>query len=232
MPIGGKRSKRSEVNLEKHLEEKRSIIRIRNEDDLCTARALVVAKAKLDNDPQYKSIVDHRWPMQTRLAKELHQNAGVPLGPCGIEQAKQFRAYLAEYQINIVSKEYNNNIINNGPEKDKKIYLYMHDNHYDVITKMPGFFARSCYCHTCKKAYDHHEDHVCPNECECCGFFPICPKESWLTCQDCHRQFKSQRCYDQHKQSSGNARPHCKRLMICTKCQKIVRQYKQVPEKH
>ena len=82
MPIGGKRSKRSEVNLGKHLEKKRSIVRIRNDGDLSMERALVVAKAKLDNDPQYKSIVDHRRPMQARLAQELHQNAG---GPCGIE---------------------------------------------------------------------------------------------------------------------------------------------------
>ena len=154
------------MNLGKHLEKKRSIVRIRNDDDLCMARALVVAKAKLDNDPQYKSIVDHRRPMQTRLAQELHQNAGAPLGPCGIEQAKQFQAYLTEYQINIVSKEYENKIIYAGPEKDKKIYLYMHNNHYDVITKMPGFFAHKYYCHACKKVYDHLEDHICLNECK------------------------------------------------------------------
>ena len=196
------------------------------------ARALLVVKAKLDNDPQYKSIVDHHRPMQTRLAQELHQNAGVPLGPCRIEQAKQFQAYLAEYQINIVSKEYSYNVIYSGPEKDKKIYLYMHDNYYDVITRMPGFLAHSYYCHMCKNACDHHEDDLCPNECKCCGFSPICPEESWRTCQDCHRQFKSQRCYDQHKQSRGNARPVCERLIKCLKCQKIVRQYKQVPEKH
>ena len=209
MPIGGKRSKRSEVNLGKHLEKKRSIVRIRNDDNLCMARALVVAKAKLYNDPQYKSIVDHRGTMQTRMAQELHQNANVPLDPCGIEQAKLFQAYLFEYQINIVSKEYNNNIIYAGPEKDKKIYLYMHNNHYDVITKMPGFFTRNYYCHACKKAYDHLENHVCPNECKCCGFFPICPEESWRSGRNCRRQFKSQRCYDQHKQSRGGARPIC-----------------------
>ena len=121
MPIGGKRSKRSEVNLGKHLEKKRSVVRIRNDDDLRMARALVVAKAKLDNDPRDRQIRDHRWPMQTRLARELHQNANVPLGPCGIEQAKLFQAYLTEYQINIVSKEYENKIIYAGPEKDKKI---------------------------------------------------------------------------------------------------------------
>ena len=44
MPTGGKRSKRSEVNLEKHLKKKKSIIRIQNQDELCMARALVVTK--------------------------------------------------------------------------------------------------------------------------------------------------------------------------------------------
>ena len=77
MPSGGKGNKRSEINLEKHLEKKRSIVRIQNDDDLCMARALVVAKARLDNDHQYKYVADYRKPMQTRLAQELHQNAGV-----------------------------------------------------------------------------------------------------------------------------------------------------------
>ena len=84
-------------------------------------------------------IMDHRGTIQTRFAQELHQNAGVPLGPCGIEEAKQFQAYLADYQISIVSKEYGNKIIYAGPEKDKKIYLYMDNSHYDVITKMLDF---------------------------------------------------------------------------------------------
>ena len=48
MPHGGKRSKHSEINLEKHLIQKRSIVRIQNSDDLCLARALVVAKAKIN----------------------------------------------------------------------------------------------------------------------------------------------------------------------------------------
>ena len=235
MPSGGKGSKRSEINLEKHLEKKRSIVRIQNDDDLCMARALVVAKAKLDNNPQYKSVVDHRRPMQTRLAQELHQNAGVPLGPCGIEEAKQFQAYLADYQISIVSIEYSSKIIYAGPEKDKKIYLYLHNNHYDVITKMPGFFARVYYCHTCNKAYEHQEEHRCLSACKCCWFPSECPEVSWRTCQDCqdcHRLFKSQQCYEQHKQSRGDARSVCQSLVKCTKCQKVVRRCKQLPEKH
>ena len=218
MPSGGKGNKRSEINLEK----KRSIVRIQNDDDLCMARALVAAKAKLDNDHQYKYVADYRKPMQTRLAQELHQNAGVPLGPCGLEQAKQFQAYLTDYQINIVSKEYSNKIIFTGPEKEKKIYLYMHNNHYDVITKMPGFFACNYYCHTCKKAYNNQEEHRCPNACNCCGFPSECPIVSWQTCQDCHRLFKSQQCYQQHKQSRGDAQSVCQSLVKCMKCLKVV----------
>ena len=171
-------------------------------------------------------------PLQTRLAQELHQNAGVPLGPCGIEQAKQFQAYLTDYQISIVSKEYGNKIIYAGPEKKKKIYLYMHNNHYDVITKMPGFFVRAYYCHTCKKAYNNKEDHRCPSACKCCRFPSNCPEVSWLACQDCHRLFKSQQCFEQDKQARGDARSVCESLIKRTKCQKTVRRCKQLPEKH
>ena len=168
------------------------------------------------------------------MAQELHANADIPLGPCGIEEAKQFQTYLAEYQINIVSKEYNNKIIYSGPEKDKKIYLYMHNNHYDVITKMPGVFARAYYCHECKKAYSNWETstHLCPNSCKCCGSRPICPELSWMPCNDCGRMFKSQQCYDQHKEPRGKARSVCQSWIKCTQCKKAVRRCCVAPEKH
>ena len=136
MPHGGKGTKRSEVNLERHLTKKRSIIRIQNKEELCLARALVVAKAKIDNNSQYKSIVDHRWPLQTRIAQELDQKANVSLGSCGINEVKQFQTALSEYQINIVSKEHQNAILYTGPEQEKRIYLCLHDNYYDVITSI------------------------------------------------------------------------------------------------
>ena len=49
-PSGGKEGKRTDMNLGKHLVKKRTVILIQNNDDLCMARALVVAKAKIDND--------------------------------------------------------------------------------------------------------------------------------------------------------------------------------------
>ena len=136
---GGTGTKRSQINLEKHLVNKRSIVRIHNTDKLCLARALVVSIAKIENDKKYRSIADSQWPMQTHLAKELHEKAEVPLGACGLNEVKQFQTYLSDYQINIVSKEHQNSILYSGPENEKRIYLYLHDSHFDVITSMPAF---------------------------------------------------------------------------------------------
>jgi hypothetical protein len=85
MPHGGTGRKRDVVNLERFLRKKDCIVQIKNKDELCCARAIVVAKAKLDRDPKYKIIVDHRRAMQTTFAHQLHESiAGVPLGSCGI----------------------------------------------------------------------------------------------------------------------------------------------------
>ena len=60
MPNGGTGTKRSKINLENHLINKRSIVRIQNKDDLCLARAVIVSIAKIENDNRYKYITDHR----------------------------------------------------------------------------------------------------------------------------------------------------------------------------
>jgi hypothetical protein len=142
MPNGGTGAKCSEINLEKHLINKRSIIRIQNTDEICLARALVVAIANIENDNRYISIKDSRGPIQKRLAYYLHQKAGVEIGSCGLDEVKQFQTYLADYQINIVSKEHQNSIIYSGPDKEKHIYLFLHGSNFDVISSMPEFFVR------------------------------------------------------------------------------------------
>lgn len=91
------------------------------------ARALVIA---IDSRDRYIRMSDR--PLQTHLAQELDQNAGVPLGPdspCTLGQAKRFQAYLTDCQISTVSKEYGNKIIYAGPDKEKT-YLYVHNDHY------------------------------------------------------------------------------------------------------
>ena len=44
-----------------------------------------------------------------------------------------------------------NGIVYHGPTAEKKIYLYYHDNHYDVITSMTAFIKRIYFCASCYK---------------------------------------------------------------------------------
>ena len=53
------------------------MITIKNKHDLCFSRALVSAKAFVDQDPQYQTIFKGQG-LQGHLAYKLHQETGVP----------------------------------------------------------------------------------------------------------------------------------------------------------
>lgn len=87
---------------------------------------------------------------------------------CGFEEVKLFQAVMDDIQIHIVSKEHFNSIIYQGPEAENKIYLYFHDQHYDVIASMPAFLNRNYYCHSSHNGYQHREQHRCNIICSSC----------------------------------------------------------------
>ena len=145
LPKGGVGKRGHYVDLPKMMKDKRWFIRIENNDDLCCARALVTAKTKLEGHEKWSSI-RQGWTIQRELAIDLHQRAGVPLKTCGLNEIKLFQETMADYQINVISKEYFNGIIYSGPEKEKRLYIYHHDDHYDVITSMPAFLSKSYVC--------------------------------------------------------------------------------------
>ena len=169
----GRKKPRNIVNIKEYLHKKRSIITIYNNDDLCLARALVVAIAKVENNPNYKNLTRPGRREQEKKARELHAAANVPLGPCGIPEVALFQKYLTNYEINIVSGDHDNSIIyppttSTAVNNATRIYLYLHRNHYDVITKMPGFLNQSYFCHTCKCVYDNRLGHLCDAMCKSC----------------------------------------------------------------
>jgi hypothetical protein len=107
---------------------------------------------KIDGHEQWNSIQRGRR-IQEELALELHAKARVPLHQCGIEDVQTFQRFLVGYQIHVISREYFNGIAYHGPTAGKKIYLYYHDNHYDVITSMTAFLSRIYFCTNCYKGY-------------------------------------------------------------------------------
>ena len=220
---GKSRKKRTELNITKHLLKSQSVVAIENHDDLCLARALVVAIAKAENDPYYHYLraCDRG---QQRRAIELHANANVPLGPCGLEEVRLFQRHLTRYEINIVSLPQDNAIIYPPPEQaapDKTpIYLALHNNHYDVITKLPSFLKRVYFCRKCRKGYSNKFDHMCPEMCSLCRAYE-CPWDGdTVPCDQCKRTFRSRACYDRHKVRNNGTKSICDTIHKCLKCKR------------
>lgn len=93
VPKGGTRKRCHYVDLDRMMKDKKCFIRIQNHDSLCCARALITAKARLDNDERWNSIRQGR-KIQESLAKDLHHIAGVPLKRCGLDEIKLFQEVL------------------------------------------------------------------------------------------------------------------------------------------
>ena len=223
-PQGSGRSKRTVLNIREYLHKKNTVITIQNNDNLCLARALVVAIAKVENAPNYKNLTRTDRRTQEKEAKKLHVAANVPLGPCGIPEVEMFQKYLTIYEINIVSGNHDNGIIyppNPSTNNVTPIYLYLHDNHYDVITSMPGFLSKSYFCHMCRRAYSHKLNHLCPGMCKSCRSYD-CVVNNPMECNECNRWFKSKACYDRRKEPVGGARSVCQGIKKCEKCGKSV----------
>ena len=227
MPQGSGRSnvKRQILNIRDYLKQKKSVITINNKDNLCLARALVVSIARIEKDPRLVTIMRQESVAQRERAFDLHEAANVPLGSCGLKEVDLFQHYLVNYQIIVVSGDHNNTIIYPphppaSPNPEKSIYLYYQANHYDVITKLPGFLNTNYFCHTCHKGYDHTTDHLCDGMCYSCRGFGCTIEDNGITCQECDRLFKNQACYDRHKQEpiNGGGRTVCETVRKCPKC--------------
>ena len=223
---GNENRKRCGVNLQSRLSRKRCVVTIKNKDELCAARAIVTGIAKVEDFPTYRYYAEGR-PVQRTMALDLHDNAGVPMTPCGIEEIKLFQAVLPWYQLVVVSGDHFNAIIYKGPDTEKPIYLYYHDGHYDLITSMPSFLGRAYYCLKCEKGYNTEDwkHHPCENKCKCCHNTACTDQEevgSWILCAQCHRMFKGPGCFENHQRVGvKNGKTVCQSYAKCQKCGKV-----------
>jgi len=111
------------------------------------------------------------------------------------------------------------------------VHLYLHHEHFDVITTLPAFFGRSYACPICNKGYSNREDHLCNRTgCPGCHLEKHCLFENWVHCKDCNRYLPSQQCYNNHKTSppsTSTAKQQllmsvCEKIKRCPKCEQIV----------
>ena len=205
-----RRTKPAHPTLEVLTARKRSVIRVQNDDELCCARALVVAKARVDQHPKEKAIRQGR-PLQRELALRLHDEARVPPGPCSYDALTAFSAApsFAGYQIILVDAHRSFHITAFGDTRDKQLILLHEKGHYDVITRLPGFFRSSYVCSHCWKPYNTEGKHRCPKrkdlfgacrQKDCPDFLAAYPRGLKATrrCQTYHRDFFGETCFQTH----------------------------------
>ena len=162
--------------------------------------------------------------LQLIYARQLHRNAEVPEGPCGLEEVKKFQAYLSSltppFQLKVFCDQTCKPLFT-GPlktDRDHILYLLKSDHHYDAITTVKGFLNRSYWCDDCDRAFntDDPAHHSCQGRhCFACGCNPCpdCFGKPHLPCEQCHGLFFGSTCFQEHK-SNGR----CEALHTCTTC--------------
>ena len=122
-----------------------------------------------------------------------------------------------------------------GDTQDKQLILLHDHDHYDVITRLPGFFGSSYVCAYCWKPYNTEGQHRCnkKKQCgscrqkECPDFQAAYPRGQKATqrCHSCHRDFFGDTCFDMHlgKDHTGKTNPQssvCFHRRRCPNCLK------------
>ena len=151
----GQKKNPGNISYAEMLKRKRCVVQIQNKDQLFAARAIVTMKVRVDEDPEYRTIMQGRW-RQGFLAKQLHREAGVPEGPCCRDEFAQLQRHVAsEYQITVIEGSqglhwYKDKAYDTAP---KKIVLLKGENHFHGVTSIPALLNRSYYCIHCEKTY-------------------------------------------------------------------------------
>ena len=226
---GGYRKNNTGVKSFAQLLKKTSIITVKNTDNLCLARALVTMKEWVDQDPdKHYENLRKGFPIQERLAKLLHRDAGIPEGTCGFAEVEQMQNYLGPlgYQIKIFHGQngalwFHKEEFNEAP---KKLCLLKMEDHFHGIKSVPGFLNRSYFCHNCNRGFNtqNAENHNCERQnCDKCrrtqgkckSFKDRQPAS--MFCPDCGQSFRGQDCFNAHKRS------RCEKIKKCPLCCKV-----------
>ena len=239
---GNNRIKKATMVLEKLLDKKKSVVKIKNDDELCCARAIVTMKAYCDfgsRDSRYKNLRQGN-PAQGREARELHRVSGVPEGPCGLPEIDTFQKHLPDYQIAVLSLDHNYQIIFKGPPRDKHIILIKVGHHYHGCNSLSGFLGTNYFCIDCETRYqqDDHSHHPCKGKkCHACkqtGCVDFVPGQiSRHQCPRCQRAFFGEQCMGNHyvystldgtrANGAKGIQSVCNTVRKCKQCNRLLR---------
>jgi len=117
----------------------------------CLAHALIIAIARVNCDPKYKSYRNGRGMKQP--VEDLLKASGVNLRNAGgFDELQQFRKYLSDYKIIVYDGLNPSRVMFSGNSVSaKKLYLLYDEKnkHYNVITNLKAAMAKKYICNAC-----------------------------------------------------------------------------------
>ena len=227
----GRVTTRRTKTVKNFMANKRSVLRINNEDDLCLGRAIATALFLVSKKPgraERKSFLEDRRNVQTNATLELYREASVEPRACvdGRATLDRFQTHLRDRVVLCVHSltpgggphlVYKGNV--EGGVDLPYIHLLCHNEHYDVLNSASGFYGTDHYCKNCDRGYNNKKTHPCTRKYAC----PKCLHKGarcvmsgegqGVACHDCDVWYPSLECYDRHKTDKV-----CK--TICPVCKK------------
>ena len=213
--------------LERENKKKRCIVAIKNEDNLCCARAIVTMRARCHKEDGVDALrlwdsLKKGYPVQQQQAQTLHQQAGVAVGACGLPELAKFQQALGpSYQLLVMLRMKPFDLIFKGPDAPHQIRLLKSNDHFDGLTSFPAFLNRSYYCIECQRGFNTNdkENHICEGRrCSACSRFQC---EDYVRgtqptdyCSLCCTKFFGPHCKQHHVESN-----QCQSVKTCLKCQ-------------
>lgn len=166
--------------------------------------------AYVDNK-DYDSIRNPRNNLQNIKAYELAFKLNININhPLGYDEISRVENYLKQYQILILNGDNANEFDYIGPVKEKKIVLYLKDNHYDFVKSLPAFFDKYYFCYKCLKGYSVYENHPCNEVCKKCKDKNCSNENKFVKCDFCGVLCKSNECLMNHRLKICGKIPKCK----------------------
>ena len=201
--------------------------------DMCLARSLIVSyniskyHNQVDKTSFLKKVKDSRRLYQFKLAKKLHEQTGVSVKSCGIDELKIFENFLKRQVVLFTSDGYKRIIYSGNPNFGKfgKLFIFLHNNHYTPIISPKALYCKSFFCKYCLKLYNTKQDHFCKYTCNLCNRTKdLCVPGVAKTCTECNFRFSNVECYDIHKSNNtSNQKSRCDTIKKCNNCTKILR---------
>jgi hypothetical protein len=211
MPVGfggdGMKSRGRPLEIMARL--KTSIVQVKAETN-CLTHALHIAKARVDNDPNYKAYCDSRKRKILPAVQHLLQMSGIHLdnGGGGIPELAKFQEHFSDYKIVVYNGPYcDSNMFEGGggqqkQSSQKRLNLLYDDvtRHYHEIRNLTGAMAKRYVCTACNKGRERCVIHVCDHTFRDCMTSPPCAATgNRIPCDVCNRNFRNVSCFEKHK---------------------------------